>query len=140
MNETPFKFRENELLNELYDYVYNTYNEHYSQSNIETMEIAEDDGLGIPYAKMNIIKYARRYGKKGDVDAQRKDIMKILHYALYLLYFHDKEEAKTQANREDYIMRGNVEYTDEDGRTYNIHGKLSPVITDDGWPVGDSSY
>jgi hypothetical protein len=35
----------------------------------------------------NIMKYAQRYGKKNGFN--RADILKIIHYAIILLYVHD---------------------------------------------------
>ena len=39
----------------------------------------------------NVDKYANRYGKKGTADDARKDLMKILPYALIQLYVHDND-------------------------------------------------
>ena len=39
----------------------------------------------------NIMKYAQRYGKKGNRDDARKDLMKVLHYAIIQLHVHDTE-------------------------------------------------
>ena len=38
------------------------------------------------------MKYAQRYGKKGDASQARKDLMKILHYAIIQLHVHDLKE------------------------------------------------
>ena len=38
-----------------------------------------------------MIKYAKRYGNKGTPADARKDILKILHYALIQLDIHDQE-------------------------------------------------
>jgi hypothetical protein len=48
-----------------------------------------DAGHGVGFCVGNIIKYAQRYGKKGGYN--RKDLMKIIHYAIFLLHTHDKE-------------------------------------------------
>ena len=37
----------------------------------------------------NIMKYAQRYGKKGGKN--RADLLKVLHYALFMLYVHDNK-------------------------------------------------
>ena len=37
----------------------------------------------------NVLKYAQRYGKKGSHADARKDLMKVLHYALIQLHIHD---------------------------------------------------
>ncbi len=41
----------------------------------------------------NVDKYSYRYGKKGEVSDHRKDLMKVLHYALLALHTHDIENA-----------------------------------------------
>ena len=40
----------------------------------------------------NVLKYAQRYGKKDG--ANRKDLMKILHYSLIALHQHDLDDAE----------------------------------------------
>ena len=84
-----YKYNEEELLNELKAYVDSTYNQHYAQGKIQTTEFIIDCGDGIPHTRSNVIKYAQRYGKKEG--RNRKDILKILHYALIMLYVHDLE-------------------------------------------------
>ena len=42
------------------------------------------------FALGNVLKYAQRYGKKEGYN--RKDLLKILHYALIALHVHDKNE------------------------------------------------
>ena len=94
-----FKYNEEELLKELRDYVTSTYNQHYSAGNnsIQTLDLIESVGDAEAFCRCNILKYASRYGKKGTA---RRDIIKILHYALLLLHFSDKS-----ANLEEYPNR-----------------------------------
>lgn len=89
MDKIIYKYNEEELLNELKKYVDSTYNQHYAQGRIQTTEFIIDCGDGIPHTRSNVIKYAQRYGKKEG--RNRKDILKILHYALIMLYVHDLE-------------------------------------------------
>ncbi len=84
-----YKYNEDKLLKELKEYVDTTYNQHYAQGRIQTTEFIIDNGHGIGHTVGNIIKYAQRYGKKEG--RNRKDILKVLHYALIMLYVHDKE-------------------------------------------------
>ena len=84
-----YKYREAAAIEELQAYVDSTYGEHYAQGKIQTTEFIIDLGDGIPFTRGNVIKYAQRYGKKGG--RNRKDILKILHYALIMLYVHDTE-------------------------------------------------
>lgn len=92
------KYNEEEILNELRDYISGTYNQHYSgHQGIQTLDLIESCGDGEAFCRSNILKYASRYDKKGTA---RRDIMKILHYAVLLMHFNDQN-----ANREEYPNR-----------------------------------
>lgn len=90
--KVPYKFREDELLAEITKYINDTYGEHYSQSKFQASEFIFDNGHGVGMNVGCIMKYAQRYGKKGGYN--RKDILKIIHYAILLLYVHDEYIAK----------------------------------------------
>jgi len=99
MSETKnnkYKYSEDVILKELQDYITGTYNQHYSAGDdkIQTLDLIEACGDGESFCRSNILKYASRYDKKGTA---RRDIMKILHYAVLLLHFNDKN-----AKRETY--------------------------------------
>jgi hypothetical protein len=87
-SEVDFKFNENEYLDELYDYISSTYGQHYSLSKIQSTEFIMDAGHGEGFTIGNIIKYAQRYGRKGGKN--RADLLKVCHYAIMMLYVHDK--------------------------------------------------
>jgi len=93
---TPFKYNEEEIVKELLEYIRGTYRQHYSAGDdkIQTLDLIEACGDGEPFCRSNILKYASRYDKKGTA---RRDIMKILHYAVLLMHFNDKN-----AERETY--------------------------------------
>ena len=93
---TPFKYNEEEIVKELLEYIRGTYRQHYSAGDdkIQTLDLIEACGDGEPFCRSNILKYASRYDKKGTA---RRDIIKILHYAVLLMHFNDKN-----ANREIY--------------------------------------
>jgi len=99
LNKDPrsrYKYDEDAILDELRDYITGTYNAHYSAGDdkIQTLDLIEACGDGEAFCRSNILKYASRYDKKGTA---RRDIMKILHYAVLLMHFNDKN-----ANRETY--------------------------------------
>ena len=98
MNKDPnrYKYSEDKILKELKDYISGTYNQHYSAGDdkIQTLDLIEACGDGESFCRSNILKYASRYDKKGTA---RRDIMKILHYAVLLMHFNDKN-----AKRETY--------------------------------------
>ena len=91
-----WKYNEDAILNELREYISKTYEQHYSAGDdrIQTLDLIEACGDGEAFCRSNILKYASRYDKKGSA---RIDIMKVLHYAVLLMNFNDKN-----AQREDY--------------------------------------
>ena len=86
-----YKFNEDDLISELSEYVEDTYSEHYSKAKYQAAEFIIDGGHGMGFMIGNVLKYAQRYGKKGNSDDARKDLMKVLHYGLLALHVHDKE-------------------------------------------------
>ena len=86
-----YKFNEDDLISELSEYVEDTYSEHYSKAKYQASEFIIDGGHGMGFMIGNVLKYAQRYGKKGNSDDARKDLMKVLHYGLLALHVHDKE-------------------------------------------------
>ena len=86
-----YKFNEAELIKEFKTYVDSTYSQHYAKEKFQATEYIVDGGHGTGFCIGNVLKYAQRYGKKGTSADARKDLMKVLHYALIQLYVHDKE-------------------------------------------------
>ena len=84
-----YKFNERELIEEFQEYIDSTYQSHYSKDKFQATEFIIDGGHGTGFCIGNVLKYAQRYGKKGSVEDARKDLMKVLHYALIQLYIHD---------------------------------------------------
>ena len=91
-----FKYNEEAIIDELREYIAGTYKQHYSAGDdeIQTLDLIAACGDGEPFCRGNILKYASRYDKKGTA---RLDIMKVLHYAVLLMHFNDKN-----ATRENY--------------------------------------
>ena len=87
-NPNLYKYSEARILKELSDYISATYNQHYSSGNdkIQTLDLIDACGDAEAFCRSNILKYASRYDKKGTA---RRDIMKILHYAVLLMHFSD---------------------------------------------------
>ena len=85
-----YKFDEDFFLEELKQYIDSTYETHYA-GNIQPTEVIIESGHGTGFIIGDIIKYAMRYGKKGDSpSAYRKDLLKIAHYAILALSNHDR--------------------------------------------------
>ena len=91
------KYNEDQIISELRDYICSTYNQHYSSGDdkIQTLDLIEACGDGEAFCRSNILKYASRFDKKG---TERRALMKILHYAVLLMHFNDKNATP----REDY--------------------------------------
>lgn len=87
-----YKFDEDRLINEFKNYVDSTYGQHYATDKYQATDIIIDSGHGTGFCLGNVIKYSKRYGKKGNADDHRRDIMKVLHYALIQLYIHDQAQ------------------------------------------------
>ena len=94
-----YKFNEDEYIQELQKHIDATYNSHYSKERFQATEFIVDGGHGTGFCIGNIMKYAQRYGKKGDKIQARKDLMKILHYAVIQLHVHDLNESKNEYDR-----------------------------------------
>jgi hypothetical protein len=95
---TPWKYNEEAIVKELLEYIRGTYNQHYSAGDqkIQTLDLIEACGDGEAFCRSNILKYASRYDKKGSA---RRDIMKILHYAVLLMNFNDKNAVRETYNQ-----------------------------------------
>lgn len=89
-----YKYNEGELIAEIKAYVDATYNQHYSRNKFQSTEFIIDCGHGTGFNIGNMMKYTQRYGRKGDPAEWRKDLMKVIHYAIMQLYVHDLEHKK----------------------------------------------
>jgi len=89
MSKIDYKYNEGNLIAELKEYIDATYGEHYSLNKFQATEFIIDAGHGDGFCIGNVMKYAQRYGKKDGYN--RKDLLKVLHYALIELYIHDRE-------------------------------------------------
>jgi hypothetical protein len=92
-----YKYNEGDLLRQVTDYVNATYGQHYSQNKYQATEFIIDGGHGVGFTVGNIMKYAQRYGHKGTPEDWRKDLMKVIHYAIIALYVHDKAQEPSLA-------------------------------------------
>ena len=82
-NKTKYKFNEDKMLIKLQAYIDSTYEQHYSADKIQSTEFIIDSGHGEGFCIGNIIKYAKRYGKKQG--RNELDLLKIVHYDIILL-------------------------------------------------------
>ena len=88
-NKKPidYKFKEDITLADLQEYIDSTDNQHYSQGKYQATDMIVDSGYGEGFCIGNIMKYSMRYGKK---DSKKKELLKIIHYAMIALYINDQ--------------------------------------------------
>lgn len=86
-----YKYNEGKLIQEIQSYVDATYDQHYSRNKFQATEFIIDAGHGTGFNIGNMMKYTQRYGRKGDPAEWRKDLMKVIHYAIMQLHVHDTE-------------------------------------------------
>ena len=87
-----YKFNEDKAIVELAKYIDSTYTAHYSTDKYQATDMIIDAGHGEGFCMGNIMKYAKRYGRKGGKN--RADLMKILHYGIIMLYVEKDNEVK----------------------------------------------
>lgn len=83
--QVDFKYCEDKILNEVYEYVMRTYGEHYKSSDkIECFDawIALDSATTT--FRDTAMKYLWRYGKKSGKN--RADLLKAIHYTMLCIY------------------------------------------------------
>lgn len=89
IQQPDYKFDEDVYLGEISEYIDSTYNAHYSKKKFQASEFIYDAGHGTGFNMGNVMKYAQRYGNKGSDEDARKDLMKVIHYAILQLHVHD---------------------------------------------------
>ena len=82
-----YKFKEKEILEIIKTYIDTTYTQHYGKGKYQATDMIIDAGHGEGFAVGNIMKYAMRYGKK---DNKQAELYKIIHYAIIALYLEEK--------------------------------------------------
>lgn len=112
-----YKFNEGAIIQELQKYVDDTYVGHYSKNKFQSTEFIIDCGHGMGFALGNVLKYAQRYGKKDG--ANRKDLMKILHYAIIAMHQHDLNQQENSVEEERAECDFSTTYSYKYNTTYN---------------------
>ena len=85
-----WKYNEDKILKEVEDYVTSTYHGHYcgdhdGYADIQTIDLMAAKKLAAGFCQANILKYGSRYGDKDG--RNKRDLMKVIHYAMLLLHF-----------------------------------------------------
>ena len=107
MTDSRNKYHENEILEDIKDYVSGTYNGHYTGTkheyrNVQTIDLMASRDLASSFCQSNILKYGSRYGSKDG--RNKKDLLKVIHYAMLLLHF-DEHYGKPS------MTSGNIDHT-----------------------------
>jgi len=92
MTDSRNKYHEDEILNDIKEYVSSTYNGHYTGTqhefrNVQTIDLMASRDLASDFCQANILKYGSRYGSKDG--RNKKDLLKVIHYAMLLLHFDE---------------------------------------------------
>lgn len=115
-----YKRNEDKIIREIQEYVDKTYSQHYAGSNNrDVVDDWEDVGIAKEAFQSNIIKYAKRFGKKdGD---NPKDIMKIIHYSIFLLNELQQNDGSQMINIDDETITINISSLDGFEDEYSDH-------------------
>jgi mevalonate kinase len=95
------KYKEDESIKALQDYISTTYGGHYTSdnNNVQTLDLIESVGDAESFCRSNAIKYLSRYDKKGQA---KRDILKALHYSLLLYHFSGQLNETTTRGYETF--------------------------------------
>jgi len=97
MKSHNFKYNEDNLLDDYFEYIKSTYNQHYVGKNeIQTLDVWENMGIAEDMCLGTIVKYAMRYGKKDGKN--KKDLLKIIHYTILALHYGGHGETHIERN------------------------------------------
>ena len=109
MKKIDYKFSEDKSIELLKNHIDKTYSSHYSKNKFQSTEFITDSGHGTGFCIGNIMKYAQRYGKKGTAEDHKKDLLKILHYAIIQLHIHHEQTyGVNQSADERQLMLGEL--------------------------------
>jgi len=100
-SNNPRKYKEDESIKALQDYISTTYGGHYTSenNNVQTLDLIESVGDAESFCRSNAIKYLSRYDKKGQA---KRDILKALHYTLLLYHFSGQLNETTTRGYETF--------------------------------------
>lgn len=100
-----WKYNEDKILKDVEDYVTTTYHGHYcgdsdGYADIQTIDLMAAKKLAAGFCQANILKYGSRYGDKDG--RNKRDLMKVIHYAMLLLHFDGHYTRKDNGLSEFY--------------------------------------
>lgn len=107
-----FKYGEDQVLQQAFDYIGSTYGGHYTgdgdDQGIQLFDYWQSLGILQPMAAGTAIKYLARFGKKGGHN--KKDLLKAIHYTVLLWYAtYGVEEEDKDVDPGDDAIEAEVE-------------------------------
>lgn len=86
---SAFKYREDQTLKDVSDYIAKTYNNHYTndKDTVQVLDLIAGLGDAESFCRSNAIKYLSRFGRKSGKNKQ--DLLKAMHYCVLLYYFSE---------------------------------------------------
>lgn len=100
-----FKYGEDQVLQQAFDYIASTYGGHYTgdgdDQGIQLFDYWQSLGILQPMAAGTAIKYLARFGKKGGHN--KKDLLKAIHYTVLLWYatYGNEDEPKSDVDPDE---------------------------------------
>lgn len=85
-SDPTYKYAEGQIISDLKTYIDRTYGSHYGDR-VQAQDLIISSGHAEGFYVGNVIKYAARYGKKNGHN--KDDLMKVLHYAVLALNYHN---------------------------------------------------
>ena len=88
-----FKYDEKKNLDDVIEYIENTYNQHYvgdDDNGTQIQDLLNSIGVAEHFCQGNAMKYIARYGRKKGKN--KLDLYKAIHYILLLMYFSETSE------------------------------------------------
>ena len=85
-----FKYNEDTILEEVKEYITETYSEHYGDQNSQIQDVFSQMGIAKEFTRGAAMKYLFRFGKKEGKN--KKDLLKCMHYVCLLYHYSFKPE------------------------------------------------
>ena len=85
-----FQYDEDKILEEVKEYIAETYSEHYGDQNIQIQDVFSQMDIAEEFTRGAAMKYLFRFGKKEGKN--KKDLLKCLHYVILLYHYSFKPE------------------------------------------------
>jgi len=88
-----FKYDEKKNLDDVIEYIENTYNQYYvgdDDNGTQIQDLLNSIGVAEHFCQGNAMKYIARYGRKKGKN--KLDLYKAIHYILLLMYFSETSE------------------------------------------------